>query len=90
MADKILHATLQLEGGRITGVDTLPVEYKKPQGFALQLNLSSPEDAQRIYAALTPEGEIGMPLQKTFWSELFAVFTDRFGTPWEINCSPGL
>jgi PhnB protein len=26
-----------------------------------------------------------MPFQKTFWSEGFGMFTDRFGTPWMVN-----
>jgi PhnB protein len=27
-----------------------------------------------------------MPLQETFWAARFAMFRDRFGTPWMINC----
>jgi len=25
-------------------------------------------------------------LEETFWAQRFAMVTDRFGTPWMINC----
>jgi PhnB protein len=28
-----------------------------------------------------------MPIMETFWAKRFAVFVDRFGIPWMINCS---
>jgi PhnB protein len=28
-----------------------------------------------------------MALQETFWAHRFAMFQDRFGTPWMINAS---
>jgi PhnB protein len=27
-----------------------------------------------------------MPMEETFWAQRFAMFTDKFGTPWMINC----
>jgi PhnB protein len=27
-----------------------------------------------------------MPIQETFWAQRFGMVTDRFGTPWMINC----
>jgi PhnB protein len=27
-----------------------------------------------------------MPIQETFWAQRFGMLTDRFGTPWMINC----
>jgi len=27
-----------------------------------------------------------MPLQETFWTPRFGMLTDKFGTPWMINC----
>jgi len=28
-----------------------------------------------------------MPIQPTFWATRFAMFTDRFGIAWMINCN---
>ena len=36
--------------------------------------------------ALVEGGTVRMPLQETFWAEKFGMLTDRFGTPWMINC----
>jgi PhnB protein len=28
-----------------------------------------------------------MPIQETFWAYRFGMCTDRFGTPWMVNCA---
>jgi PhnB protein len=89
LADKIIHASLKLGNQTLSGVDLLPGNYKKPQGFYVTVNLTDPEEAERIFKTLADGGVVLMPLQPTFWAERFAVFTDRFGTPWEINCGKG-
>jgi PhnB protein len=61
-------------------------EYQKPQGFSLQLNLSDPVEAERIFKALAENGTVQMPLQETFWALRFGVLVDQFGIPWLINC----
>ena len=84
---KISHATFALgEDFVIYGSDALPGHYQAPQGFALQLNLSDPAEAESIYGTLADGGTVRMPLQETFWAARFAVLTDRFGIPWLINC----
>ncbi len=87
LKDKIVHATLRVGDQTLTGVDVLPAAYEKPTGFTLQLNLDQPDEARRIYKVLAEGATVAMPLQKTFWASHFAVLTDRFGTPWEINCA---
>jgi len=85
LEDKIFHATLNLANQTLTGADVAAGSYVWPQGFSLQLNVAREEDAQRVFAMLSEGGAVHMPLQKTFWAEHYAVVTDRFGTPWEIN-----
>ena len=84
---KIVHATLKVGDQTLTGADVLAAGYEKPAGFALQLNIEAPEDAKRIYEMLSIDAVIQLPLQKTFWANKYAMLTDRFGTPWEINCA---
>ena len=69
-----------------SGSDPLPGQYQKPQGFALQFNLSDPVEAERIFQALAGDGTVEMPLQETFWALRFGVLVDQFGIPWLINC----
>jgi len=84
--NKIGHATFALGETRFYGTDALPGSYQKPQGFVLQLDLSDPAQAERIFNALSKNGTVQMPLQETFWAHRFAVLTDQFGIPWTINC----
>lgn len=83
---RIAHASLQIGEFELAGDDVKPDEFKKPQGFAVMLNIHTLEKAQQVYDELSVRGEITVPLQATFWSSGYAMFTDRFGTPWEINC----
>jgi PhnB protein len=83
---KIFHATFALAEFMFSGSDPSPGQYQKPQGFALQLNLSDPVEAERISRVLAENGTVQMPLQETFWALRFGVLVDQFGIPWVINC----
>ena len=83
---KVSHATFALADWRMSGSDVPPERYQKPQGFALQLDLSDPAEAERIFNALADSGIVQMPLQETFWAFRFGVLVDQFGIPWVINC----
>jgi PhnB protein len=85
--EKILHATLALDGQELAGADVTPEQYRKPQGFSVILNIDDLAEAERVFGALAENGTVHMPLQETFWALRFGVLVDRFGTPWEINCS---
>jgi PhnB protein len=68
------------------GSDTGSGPYLAPQGIHVSLHVDTPDEAERIYAGLSEGGSIIMPLGETFWASRFAMFSDRFGTPWMINC----
>jgi PhnB protein len=85
LADKIVHATLTIGGSKLTGADVAPTSYKPSTGTTIQLNIDDLEKIRRVYAILSEGATVHLPLQAVFWTELFAVLTDRFGTPWEIN-----
>jgi PhnB protein len=83
----IVHASLTVGSATLAGADVAPDQYRTPQGFYVLLNVKNVPMAERIFTALSENGVIHMPLQPTFWSPSFGVLTDRFGTPWEINCA---
>ena len=87
--DRIVHATLVLEGIELTGVDMMPGAYQTPQGFFVTLTLVGIERASAIFRSLSSGGTIKVPFEKTFWSPGFGVLVDRFGIPWEINTDGG-
>ena len=46
----------------------------------------TPEEAERIFKALSEKGTVTMPIEETFWATRFGMLIDQFGTPWMINC----
>lgn len=51
----------------------------------VNLNVESPEEGRRLFAALSEGGVVEHPLEKTSWAELYGSFADRFGVQWMIN-----
>ncbi len=84
--DKVIHVRIKAGDRILMGSDTPPQHYEKPQGFSVSLSTKDVAEAERLFRALSESDKVGMPLQKTFWSDAFAMFTDRFGIPWMINC----
>ncbi|WP_370320231.1 VOC family protein [Oricola sp.] len=83
--DLVMNMNMRLGSANIMASDAPGEWYTKPQGFNISLAAGSIEDAERIFNALSRDGEVRMPLEETFWAERFAMFSDRFGTPWMIN-----
>ena len=84
--NKILHAAMTIGDRTLMGSDLPPGEYREPKGFSISLGVKDPAEAERVFHALAENGTVTMPLQKTFWSERFGMFVDRFGIPWMVNC----
>jgi len=84
--DWVMHASIKIGDSVIMGSDAPPQYFTKPGGFSVSLNLETPEQAEASYAALSEGGEIKMPIGETFWAQRFAMFVDKFGIPWMINC----
>ena len=59
---------------------------ERPQGFYVLLHPDEPGESERVFHRLAENGQIRVPLQKTFWSPCYGVLIDRFGVPWEISC----
>ena len=52
----------------------------------VNVDVETIEEAERVFAALSAGGKVEMPLAESAWSKRFAMFTDRYGKPWMINC----
>src|SRR3984957_12850089 len=84
--DWVMHARFTLGNFKIMGSDSPGGRYNKPQGYAVNIDVDTPEEADRIFAALSPGGAVGMPIAETFWAKRFGMVTDKFGTHWMVNC----
>ncbi len=80
----ILHARIEIGGSILMGAD---IPNAEPMRSAyLSLTVSSIEEAERLYALLSEEGEIFMKMEKTFFASRFAMLRDKFGTSWMLLC----
>lgn len=86
MRDKIIHARIQIGDTVIMGSDGPQGGASEPKGFALSLQVNTAAEAEQLFAALSEQGETGMPMGKTFFAERFGMTRDRFGVPWMVVC----
>jgi PhnB protein len=83
--DKVMHTSILLGAGMLMGCDTPPERSKPLGGFQVCVESADQADANRIFNALADGGSIQMPLDKTFWSPLFGMCTDKFGVGWMVS-----
>ena len=80
----VLHARIEIGDTVVMGADIPGAE---PMRSAyLTLSVSTPEEAERIYALLAEGGQIFMKMEETFFARRFAMLRDRFGTSWMLLC----
>lgn len=85
--DKIINAYLVVDGAELMGADTPPeMGQVTPVGFSVSIQIDDEARATRIFNAFAEGGTVMMPLEATFWARKFGMVTDRYGTPWMINC----
>jgi PhnB protein len=88
LRDKIMHAQLTVGDQVLMGSDGQSDEPVGSNGFSVAVVVKDPAEADRIFAALSKNGAVSMPIQETFFSARFGMFTDQFGVPWMVNCEP--
>ncbi len=82
----VMNMNMRLGNSSIMASDAPGEWYSKPAGFRISLAPGSLEEFERVHAALSKDAaNVSMEPGETFWAERFAMFTDRFGTPWMLN-----
>lgn len=83
---KILHARMSLGDGQLLmASDAPPGHFSPQQGFSINIQVNDTAEAERVFAALSENGKILMPIAETFWATRFGMLVDRFGIPWMVN-----
>ncbi|GEO12208.1 VOC family protein [Segetibacter aerophilus] len=86
MGNRIMHVSLPIsKETMIMGSDTggeWASSFKQGNNFAISINASSKEEADRLFHGLSEGGQVTMPLANTFWGDYFGMFTDKFGINW--------
>lgn len=88
--NKIMHVTLPISSETcLMGSDTggaWAAQFSPGNNFAISINTSSKEEADRLFLGLSAGGQVTMAMNQTFWGAYFGMFTDKFGIHWMINC----
>ncbi len=85
---KIMHARMTIGDQVLMGMDAPKERFHKPQGFHVNIAVKDAAEGKKVFEALSENGTVTMPFGPTFWSPGFAMFVDRFGVPWMVNCEP--
>ncbi|MHB1420649.1 MAG: VOC family protein [Bacillota bacterium] len=85
----VMHAELIINGHIIRFSDTFPnAPYSVGNNISFVLEFDTKDETKTMYEALSAGGRIEMELQETFFSPLFAKFTDKYGVVWQLRCKP--
>ena len=84
--DAVMHAQLNVGDQVLMGADAVESCGPSQGNGCVTINVDGVDEAERLFAALSAGGTVFMPIAETFWAQRFGIVTDRFGTPWMINC----
>jgi PhnB protein len=88
--DLVMNMMLRLGSTHLMASDNTTEMYETPQGFRVVIEAPSLPEFDRIHAALAEGARAEeMAPGETFWAERFAMFTDRYGTPWMLSFTGG-
>ena len=82
--NKVLHASFRIGNTILMASDGRCEGNPSFKGFSLSHTVPNEAEAKRLFSALADNGEIQLPLSKTFFSPCFGMVTDRFGVFWMI------
>ena len=88
--DLVVHVELKILGGHsLMGSDSpWDMGFKLSQGNNVHINLQVDTRAEtdRLFYALSQDGEVTMPMEDQFWGDYFGSCVDKFGVQWMFNC----
>jgi PhnB protein len=84
----VMHSAVQIGDSTIFASDGQCAGNPKFGGFSLSITAKDAADAQRLFDGLKEDGQVVMPLSKTFFSPSFGMLSDRFGIGWMVMVQP--
>jgi PhnB protein len=84
--DRILHAELTSGPVVLMASDVLPgIPFQRGNNFSICIDFETQPEMERLFAALSENGEVTMPLHDAFWGGRFGMLTDQFGVSWMFS-----
>ena len=85
----VAHVRLAVGDAALMGSDwcgPTPEPYPGIHGNAVSISVAKPDEAERLFEALSEGGNVTMPIAETSWALRFGMLTGRYGAKWMINC----
>lgn len=87
--NRIMHVSLPIsKETMLMGSDTggeWGAGFTQGNNFSISVTAGDKGEADKLFNGLSAGGKVTMPLGKTFWSECFGMFTDKFGINWMVS-----
>jgi len=85
--EKVMHCSFKVGDTVVMASDGMCASATHFDGFCLSLNVATAAEAERQFATLAADGNVTMPIAKTFWSPRFGMVKDKFGVHWMVNAA---
>lgn len=83
--NRISHATIKVGETDLMLSDTFPGQpHQSGNQVTICIATDDADKAKQMFDALQQEGQVGMPLQETFFSPAYGSVTDKFGVNFQI------
>jgi len=86
--NKVMHSTFTIGKSTLHASDGNGQGKPAHEGFKLSLTVANAAEGDRCFSALADQGQVEMPITKTFFSPRFGMLTDRFGVEWMVYVAP--
>jgi PhnB protein len=85
----IMHVALPIGASVLMGTDVPKSMEQVTAGtnMSISVNVSSREEADRVYNGLSAGGKATMPMDDMFWGDYYGMLTDKFDIQWMISYS---
>lgn len=84
--NRVMHVGLPIGGDILMGSDIFPGQpFVAGNNNYISIFPESREEADRLFARLSADGEVEMPMEDQFWGDYFGSLKDKFGVCWMIN-----
>jgi PhnB protein len=82
--NKVMHANFQVGETQLMASDGQCEGKPTFEGISLTLGVSSPAEAERLFAGLSDGGQVQMPMMETFFAHRWGMVADKFGVSWMV------
>ncbi|AHM62763.1 Glyoxalase/bleomycin resistance protein/dioxygenase [Flammeovirgaceae bacterium 311] len=87
--NKIMHIALPIGKGNLLmatdALESMGQSLTAGNNFYINVGTDSEAEADKLFHALSAEGQVEMPISKAFWGDYFGMLTDKFGIKWMVN-----